>query len=236
MAELERAFFLDDLDKELLARRRGDHNRLGFALQLTTVRWLGTFLPDPLDVPGDVVTYLAGQLDIAGPACLGRYTERRTTRFEHVEEIKAAYELQDFAEVEKELEAWVDARAWTGGDGPKAIFNDALAWLAKRHVLLPGVTTLARTVARVRDQATERLYETLYYLLSDTQHRMLESAGRMEECFWPHHRRGVRVVVGSGVLGPGLTCESADAVSSCPTNDPSAGAQELSRRPPVLPV
>ena len=47
--------------------------------------------------------------------------------------------------------------------------------MAKRHVLLPGVTTLARTVARVRDQATERLYETLYYLVSDTQRCLLES-------------------------------------------------------------
>jgi TnpA family transposase len=57
--ELERAFFLDDEDKALVAKRRGEHSRLGFAVQLTTARFLGTFLPDPLDVPIEVVAYLA---------------------------------------------------------------------------------------------------------------------------------------------------------------------------------
>ena len=74
--ELERFFFLDDDDRELVAKRRGDGNRLGFSLQLTTVRFLGTFLNDPTDVPSAVLDFVADQLGIADPSCVKTYMTR----------------------------------------------------------------------------------------------------------------------------------------------------------------
>ena len=68
-ADLERFFFLDDADRDLIGDRRGDHNRLGFVLQATTVRYVGVFLEDPVDVPWQVVEYLAAQLGIEDPSC-----------------------------------------------------------------------------------------------------------------------------------------------------------------------
>ena len=92
--ELDRVFFLDGADRELIDKRRGAPNRLGFALQLTTVRWLGAFLPDPTDVPVGVLGYVARQLEIGDPSCVAGYLDRRRTRFEHAEEIKAAEGLR----------------------------------------------------------------------------------------------------------------------------------------------
>jgi hypothetical protein len=129
---------------------------------------------DLLEVPTEVIDYVAEQLRIADLSCVKRYTERRTTRFEHANEIKRAYGLRDFAAAEGELTAWVDARAWTTGDGPKAIFTDAVGWLRERNILLPGVTTLARPVARVREEVTVRLQDTLAGLLTDRQRQLLD--------------------------------------------------------------
>lgn len=94
--ELERFFFLDDEDRKLIAKRRGDHNRLGFALQMCTVRYIGRFLPDdPLDVPWAAVEYLGEQLDIEDVSCVKQYTERKPTAYEHAWEIRDAYEYHE---------------------------------------------------------------------------------------------------------------------------------------------
>ncbi|MET8351578.1 Tn3 family transposase [Micromonospora sp. NPDC005206] len=172
--ELEGLFFLDDADRDLIAERRRDENRIGFGLQVATVRALGLFLEDPLDVPTEAVDYVAVQVGAADPSVAKEYLRRRPTRFEHQREIAQAYGYTDFAGAEPDLTRWIDDRAWTTGDGPKALFNAAVGWLRERKVLLPAVSTLARLVARVRAQATDRLHQRLSDLVSAFQARLPE--------------------------------------------------------------
>ncbi|WP_434974929.1 DUF4158 domain-containing protein [Streptosporangium saharense] len=89
--EMERFFYLDDVDRRLIGKRRGDHNRLGFALQMCTVRYLGLFLEDPLDMPWSVVAYVAEHLGVEDPSVVKRYTERQMTAYEHAWEIRDPY-------------------------------------------------------------------------------------------------------------------------------------------------
>ena len=120
-ADLERFFYLDDAGQALVAGLRGDHNRLGFSVQLTTVRYIGRFLADPLEgVPAEVTGYLAGQLQIADPSCVKKYAQRQQTHLDHAGKIRKALKLKDFAQVEAELAVYVGRRAWVTGDSPKA--------------------------------------------------------------------------------------------------------------------
>ncbi len=162
--ELERFFFLDDVDRDLIALRRSTHHQLGFALQMCTVRYIGRFLPDdPLDAPWPVVEHLAAQLGIEDPSVVKRYTERPKTAYEHAWEIRDAYEYHEYEDWEwsRRFRTFLHGRAWTHAEGPKALFNQAVGWLRRNRVLLPGVSVPARQVSEVRTVADKRLHATV---------------------------------------------------------------------------
>ena len=83
-----RAFFLlSDADQTAINHQREDATRLGFALQLCALRYLG-FAPDELTTtPGEVVAYVARQLDVP-PEAIQAYGQRRKTRTTHLVQIQ----------------------------------------------------------------------------------------------------------------------------------------------------
>lgn len=176
-AQLDRFFHFDERDRELIGRRRRDQNRLGFAVQLGTVRYLGTFLAHPADVPEVVARRVADDLDITDATCLANYARRETTHREHAGEIQREYGYRDFSDpsAQSDLLSWLDARAWATAERPSVLFDLATARLIDAKVLLPGATVLARVVASARDRAAGRLHQMLAEALGP------EQRGRLEE-------------------------------------------------------
>jgi TnpA family transposase len=174
--DLARYFHLDDADHAVIAQKRGTHNRLGFALQLGTVRYLGTFLEDPSAVPPPVLHTLARQLRIAAVDGVQAYGTGKQ-RWQHAEEIRTRYGYVEITErqVGFRLTRWLYALCWTGTDRPSVLFERATAWLVTHKVLLPGCSTLERYIARLRSRVEARLWRALGSGVSRAQQARLES-------------------------------------------------------------
>src|SRR5215203_3038207 len=174
--QLARHFHLDDADHAFVAGHRGAHMRLGCAVQLGTVRFLGTFLEDPTDVPVRVVRCLAEQLDLTVDGHMAAY-RASGWRWRHPVEIREAYGYRTFDApgLSFRLTRWLYALCWTGTDRPSVLFDRATVWLMAGKVLLPGATTLERLVARVRARASERLWQRLSINVTPAQRERLEA-------------------------------------------------------------
>lgn len=170
-AQLARYFLLDEADTAFISERRGEQNRLGFALQITVARFLGTFLPDLTVVPQNVQVFVANQLSIKDIRTLSGYAQRENTKWEHMALIRYQYGYHDFGSPPWtfRLSRHLYSRAWISNERPSLMFDFATAWLIQHKVLLPGVTTLTRLIAEIRERATNRLWRRLSTLPSDEQ-------------------------------------------------------------------
>jgi len=175
-AELTKYFHLNEADYELITIRRGAHHRLGYALQLATVRYLGTFLANPLDVPEGVIAYIGAQLGV-DPRCLPEYMDRRDTRMEHAQDIKIKLGYRDFEQQPEQwrLLRWLYERAWLTAERATVLFDLTTSRLVSQKILLPGVSTLERLVASICDRASERLWNSLSRLPSVAEKRKLQA-------------------------------------------------------------
>jgi hypothetical protein len=173
--DLARYFYLNDFDRERVMNKRSEHNCLGFAVQLTTLRYLGRFLDDCAEAPAVVVNMLARQLGIADTSCLSMYKDQRQ-RLRHTEEISLHYGYREFTEplMGFRFTRWLYTYCWTGTDRPSVLFDRATTWLLAHKVLLPGASVLERFIAKLRERVEERLWKCLCKDISDQERIKLE--------------------------------------------------------------
>ena len=168
--ELIRFFTLTSANRAFVdpGRGRSARDRLGLAVQLCTLPWLG-FVPDDVTAaPPAVVTRLAEQLHVDAGALAG-YGEREQTRTDHLRLVLqyAGWRVPRSLEV-KELDEFLLARAMEH-DSPSLLFRLACEHLRASQVVRPGVVTLSERVAAARAKAERETYDRLAHLLTDTR-------------------------------------------------------------------
>lgn len=174
--ELARYFHLDDTDHQRLAQKRGAVSRLGFALQLTTVRFLGRFPEEDMEVPSIVIRFLARQLEPVSPGGLREYRGQRQ-RLRHMEEIARLYGYRELTVPAAGLRfsRWLYSQCWTGTDRPVVLFERATSWMLVHKILLPGASRLERFIARLRQRVEQRVWRLLSRGITPESRSKMES-------------------------------------------------------------
>jgi TnpA family transposase len=180
--QLARYFHLDEADLEFISNRRGDHNRLGFALQITSIRFLGCFVSDLSVVPMNAQHFVTSQLSIE-ISVLSNYAKRTFTKYDHSVLIREQYGYSDFNDGrwKFKLSRLLYARAWISNERPSLMFDFATVWLIQNKILLPGVSTLCRLIAEIREKASKRLWRLLSTLPTVEQKEKLKALLKIRE-------------------------------------------------------
>ena len=150
-----------------------DAGRLGFALQLGTLRYLG-FCPDDLGAaPAEMVRFLADQLKVP-PEGLSAYGRRAQTRTDHFLAVQDHLGYRKAGPEERErLARWLLDRALEH-DRPLLLWQLACEKLAADKLVRPGVTVLERMVVAARRGAGRETMKRLAAVLDEPGRSLLD--------------------------------------------------------------
>lgn len=160
--ELVRFFTLTPADVAFVdpGRGRGAADRLGLAVTLCTLPWLG-FVSDAVTAaPRAAVTRLAEQLRV-DPDEIDSYGRRAKTRTYHLR-LAAKYlswRVPTMVELE-ELDQFLLARSMEH-DSPTLLFRLACEYLVSAKVIRPGPVTMVKRVAHAREVARSETFDRL---------------------------------------------------------------------------
>ena len=168
-AQLSRYFYLDDFDHEQIANRRQPIRRLGFALQLTSVRFLGTYPQSLMTVPDTVVAFVSHQLSISStPEQLKSYSDSQRFWIINVASMRFMNIAHSMMWV-RHINFYVGCTREPGSERPSILFDLSVAWLIDHKVLLPGITVLERLITTVRERTEKRSWQLINRQLTSEQ-------------------------------------------------------------------
>jgi|GEM_PF-2473459 len=162
--QLSEYFFLDDNDLSVIDDLRTDVNKLGFAVQLGVLRFIGTFPRSFDDVPYVVVEYVSKQLTINSHSFLDYFKKTlKNTRTNHINLIKERYGYQDFSSTyaQKYLTTWLEDRLLLSNERPSVIVDLFLSKCVNKKIVLPGITVFERFIISLKEQVESQILQKL---------------------------------------------------------------------------
>jgi len=172
--ELVRFYTFSPSELAWIRKRRGAHNRLGFAVQLALLKHPGRMWTEETVLPDMMLRYIAQQIH-EDPAALSHYAARDVTRREHVAELQSRLGWTVFSgRAYRDLAMWLMAST-RATDRAVSLVEMLLEELPRRKILAPRLSVVERLVRETRRRARQDLYRVLSQDLTETQRRALDS-------------------------------------------------------------
>lgn len=165
---LTRLYSFTRSDREILATRRSDANRLGFAVQLALLRHPGmslTHMEEPVD---SLVDWLAECLEIPA-AAFAAYAGRTQTMTDHARILATALGLRPASAADLPFMIEAAAQSAWSTDRGHPIAAGVIAALRAERVILPAPAVIERAAMAGRARARKRAADALLAGVSEAQ-------------------------------------------------------------------
>jgi hypothetical protein len=155
-----RRYTLTKTDLAFVRQHRGDHNRLGIAVQMCVLRFPGRVLGENERPPDRLQSLVAAQLGISIVAW-DMYAQRDETRREHLLELLSYLGMEQFGiKHYRAMSSWLESTALQTTKGV-VLVQAAVDELRRRLVVLPSLMLLERLCAAVATRAQRRIFAIL---------------------------------------------------------------------------
>lgn len=159
-------FTLSQVDAQQIPAHASAVNRLGFALQLLLLRFLGFHLPDLTLVPEIVIEFVASQIEVESVQ-VKSYGTREQTRSDHQRQIEKYLGYRSAAPEDFQVVTdWLTARALEH-DRPILLLQLLCEYIQGERIVRPGLTILEKIVGAAREKAEQEIHRVMKPLLDE---------------------------------------------------------------------
>ncbi len=172
-AEIIANYTLNDFDLKLVNECRLDYNKIGFALQLGILRHKGYSVQSNINIPKEILSFVAKQLNIKSKEYKNYFSAEKTSRI-HLNKIKQNYNYNDF-DIEKEPMYILEIKKKIDdGESSFSLVCKFIEILKLEKTILPGITTLEKIVHRAIIENEKEIYNKVNMFLTAGQKQELD--------------------------------------------------------------
>jgi TnpA family transposase len=174
LEQLDKYFVLSSADLTEIQECRGATNKIGFAIQLCSLRWFGFLLADLKPTPQNVVDVLIKQIGISEPIDLSTYPQSKNTLNAHPERIREYLGFQKCDELQRlRLLTHLTDQVL---ELPRStdLIDVACIWLYENQIVRPATRTLEDIITEAKTNGMDRVYRLISGELTSEQKLMID--------------------------------------------------------------